>query len=102
MSSSCQTPFIHQHFFLFLSFLTLLGVCSTDRVTSFSEDMTSTGLHKAARRGDKVKITQYLSAGDDINSLDELGRSPLMKAVLSGDVSVLEVFLVRRCRRVDH
>lgn len=50
-------------------------------------------LHLAAERGKTSKIKQCILAGDDVNSRDQDGLTPLAIAVSAGEVGAVKLLL---------
>ena len=50
-------------------------------------------LHAAARAGDVAALTHALASGEDVNSKDNLKRTPLHMAAWSGHAPAVELLL---------
>jgi ankyrin repeat protein len=50
-----------------------------------------TNLHRAAKLGDEIQIKQELDQGDNINSLDKIGVTPLLSAIVHAKSNLLSV-----------
>ena len=52
------------------------------------------GLHGAARRADFVQLEDLVRAGQDLNQLDEKGKTPLHRAILGGHAEMVFYLLL--------
>ncbi len=52
-------------------------------------------IHTAAREGDVNTVLQFLSAGNDVNTKDERGFTPLLWAVYGGHLDMIELLIDR-------
>jgi ankyrin repeat protein len=65
-------------------------------VNSISKSEQRTPLHIAARRGDAESTLFLIDHGANINALDKRGRTPLMRALLSGNIQVALMLIQKK------
>ncbi|MFT0727960.1 ankyrin repeat domain-containing protein, partial [Synechococcus sp. F70.1] len=53
----------------------------------------SEALHRALADGDSQRLLDYLQQGEDVNAPDWQGLTPLHKAVLSGNLELVDLLL---------
>ena len=73
-----------------LSKLLLQSLFVTLSITLLASGICAGALHDAAADGDVERVQQLIAAGEDVNTVDEDGDTPLHNATLRGHLAVVQ------------